>query len=162
MLFRSEAFTVLEKVEAQTIEDGQNKNTIPAFWARSHKDGTVATLLQQAADRRFVFGICYNNKFTDAQTFDYAIAALYGGGAVPAGFRVQEITARTWAVFPIIGAMPAAAQETWHKICAEFFPTSSYQPTYEMDVEAYTAGDMTAPDYKSEIWVPVTGKAELA
>ncbi len=161
-IVKKEAFTVLEKVERQYIDDGQNKNTVPAFWARSHKDGTVATLLQQAADRSFVFGVCYNNKFTDDKTFDYAIAALYGGGEIPEGFQLREIPARTWAVFPISGAMPAAAQKTWHKICTEFFPTSSYKPTYEMDVEAYTAGDMTAPDYQSEIWVPVTGKAELA
>lgn len=154
-IVKKEAFTVLEKVEQQTIEDEQNKNTIPAFWARSHKDGTVATLLQQAPDRSFIFGVCYNNPHTDSKTFDYAIAALYGGGIVPTGFRLREIPARTWAVFAITGAMPAAVQETWHKICAEFFPTSSYQPTYEMDVEAYTAGDMTAPDYRSEIWVPV-------
>ena len=40
----------------------------------------------------------------------------------------------------------------WRKIVTEFFPTSEYHPTYEMDIEAYTQGDMDAPDYRSEIW----------
>lgn len=40
----------------------------------------------------------------------------------------------------------------------EFFPTAAWEPTYEMDIEAYPAGDMSAADYHSEIWVPVVKK----
>lgn len=154
-IVKKEAFQVLEKVERQSIDDAQNKNTIPDFWTRAHTDGTVAALWEQASDRSFLLGICYDNEPTDSKTFLYSIAALYGGGTVPDGYRVTEIPERTWAVFPCRGAMPNAMQEAWHRICAEFFPTSGYQPTYEMTVEAYTAGDMASPDYKSEIWVPV-------
>lgn len=157
-IVKKEAFRVLEKTEQQSIDDAQNKNTIPDFWTRSHADGTVATLLSQTPDRGFVYGICYNNQPTDCKTFDYSIAALYGGGEVPEGYQVTEIPERTWAVFSVTGAMPDAVQEAWHKICAEFFPTAAYQPTYEMDIEAYTAGAMNSPDYKSEIWVPVVKK----
>ena len=149
------AFRVLEKVEAHSIDDGQNLNTIPDFWNRSRADGTVESLLRQTPDRSFLYGICYDNKPTDSKTFSYAIAALYGGGPVPEGFQVTEIPERTWLVFGCTGAMPEAIQETWHKICAEFFPTSAYQPTYELNIEAYSAGDMAAADYQSEIWVPV-------
>ena len=149
------AFRVLEKAQMQTIDDEKNENSIPDFWKRSHADGTVATLLQQAPDREFIFGICYDNQPKDCKTFEYAIAALYGGGEVPEGFRVGTVPERTWVVFPCTGRMPKAFQETWHRICAEFFPASQYTPTYEMNVEAYTAGDMSAPDYKSEIWVPI-------
>ncbi len=81
-----------------------------------------------------------------------------GSSPVPEGFTVNEIPARTWAVFPCTGAMPKAIQELWHRICAEFFPSSSYEPTYELDIEAYSDGDMTADDYRCEIRVPVTAK----
>lgn len=157
-IVKKEAFRVLEKVEPQRLDDGQNLNTIPEFWTRAHADGTVATLLQQTPDRTFIYGICYDNKPTDSKTFDYAIAVLYGGGPVPEGYQVTEIPERTWAVFGCTGPMPNAIQETWHKICAEFFPTSSYQPSYELNIEAYPAGVMTAADYQSEIWVPVEQK----
>lgn len=157
-IVKKEAFRVLEKVEPQRLDDGQNLNTIPEFWTRAHGDGTVSTLLQQTPDRTFLYGICYDNKPTDSKTFDYAIAALYGGGPVPEGYQVTEIPERTWAVFGCTGPMPNAIQETWHKICAEFFPTSSYQPIYELNIEAYPAGVMTAADYQSEIWVPVEQK----
>ena len=77
---------------------------------------------------------------------------------MPEGFTVTEIPKRTWIAFSVIGAMPDAIQQMWHRICSEFFPTSNYTPTFEMDIEAYTAGEMNSPDYKSEIWVPVVEK----
>lgn len=157
-IVKKEAFPVLERMEVQSIDDSRNRNTIPEFWVRARADGTVAALLRQTPDRSAVYGVCYNNEPTDHKTFEYSIAARYGGGEVPAGFRVTEIPERTWAVFPCRGAMPNAIQETWHKICAEFFPASGYRPTYEMNIEAYSAGDMTQADYKSEIWVPVEMK----
>ncbi len=58
----------------------------------------------------------------------------------------------------ITHTVPKAMQDMWHKIVSEFFPTSGYEPTYEMDIEAYTEGNMGSPDYRSEIWVPVIKK----
>lgn len=155
-IIKKEAFKVLEKVSSQSIDDAENKNTIPDFWTECHKNGTVSKLLSLAKDREYIFGICYGGDLTDKKTFDYGIAALYSEGTeIPDGFRVNEIPERSWIVFECIGAMPAAIQNTWHNICAEFFPSTDYEPTYEMDIEAYTAGVMTSPDYKSEIWVPI-------
>lgn len=155
-IVEKEAFKVLERVETHSIVRNENKNTIPEFWERAHRDGTVEKLLKQAEDNTYIFGICYGNTAQDDSTFEYAIAAKYTEGAeVPEGFRVQEIPARTWAVFECTGPMPQAIQDMFHRIVTEFFPSSGYQPTYEMDIEAYTAGSMTAEDYKSEIWVTI-------
>lgn len=77
---------------------------------------------------------------------------------IPLGFRKNTIPARSWAVFECIGSMPDAVQNTWRKIMSEFFPTSIYQPTFEMDIEAYTDGDMDSNDYRSEIWIPIIKK----
>lgn len=155
-LVEKKAFTVLEKVEAQEIDDSVNKNSISAFWERSHQNGTVKTLLEKATDKTFIFGICYNNAPTDKKTFDYSIAAICDKDIeIPQGFRINEIPERSWLVFDCIGPMPDAMQDLWHKITAEFFPTSDYIPTYEMDIEAYPAMNMNSEDYKSEVWIPV-------
>ncbi|MDE7195144.1 MAG: AraC family transcriptional regulator [Oscillospiraceae bacterium] len=155
-----ESFKVLEKAEEQSIEDDRNLNTIPQFWTRSHEDGTVKRLLELTVDRSYIFGICYGNSPSDKKTFDYSIAARvaedFKEEDVPEGFRLSEIPARTWVVFECVGAMPGAVQELWHRIITEFFPSSPYKPTYEMDIEAYTEGNMSLDTYKSEIWVPVT------
>lgn len=158
-IIEKEPFDIIEKVEAHTVEDSENAKSIPDFWTRSHNDGTVKTLLDTTTDRTYIFGVCYGNLPENAKTFDYSIAAKCDENTVvPKGFRKNTIPARTWAVFECKGAMPNAMQDMWHKIVSEFFPTSGYQPTYEMDIEAYTQGNMGSTDYRSGIWVPVVKK----
>ena len=155
-IVKKPAFWVLEKRTRQTVSENKNLRTIPEFWEKSRADGTVKTLLEQATDKKFVFGICYDNPHKDESTFDYSIAAVVDkSAAAPDGFRLTEIPERTWAIFECEGAMPNAIQELWQGICTEFFPSSSYEPTYEMDIEAYPDGDMSASDYRCEIWVPI-------
>lgn len=154
-----ESITVLEKVEQHTVAGEQNKNTIPDFWDRAHKDGTIDTLLKYTSDRSYIFGICYGNGHTDCEHFDYGIAVQCVPDTVaPEGYRVNTIPARTWVVSECVGAMPDAIQQLWHEMCSEFLPTSNYKPTYEMDIEAYPAGDMTASDYSSQIWIPIVNE----
>lgn len=154
-----ESFTVLEKVEQHMVASEQNKNTIPDFWDRVHKDGTIETLLQYASDRNYVFGICYGSGHTNCEHFDYGIAVQCASNTIaPKGYRVNTIPARTWIVSDCVGAMPDAIQQLWHEICSEFLPTSNYKPTYEMDIEAYPAGNMTSVDYKSQIWIPIVNE----
>lgn len=158
-IIEKEAFDIIEKVEAHTVEDSENAKSIPDFWTRLHNDGTVKKLLDITTDRTYIFGVCYGNLSENAKTFDYSIAAKCNKNTVvPEGFRMNTIPARTWAVFECKGAMPNTIQDMWHKIVSEFFPTSGYQPTYEMDIEAYTEGNMGSSDYRSEIWVPVIKK----
>lgn len=150
------AFKVFGKTETHSIDENQNNNTIPAFWDRVHSTGVIETLLKNASDKTYIFGICYGNTRTSQKTFDYSIAVECDGNiTVPDGYSVKEIPARKWVVAECTGAMPEAIQKLWHEICTEFFPTSEYRPTYEMDIEAYPAGDMTSPDYKSQIWIPI-------
>ncbi len=156
-IIKKEAFRVLEKVETHSIVDEANKNTIPEFWSRAKADGTVDTLIDALADGETdILGICYGNTPTDSKTFEYSIAAVCDEDqSAPAGFRIKEIPARTWAVFECVGPMPEAIQQTWHKIITEFFPSSDYEPTYEMDIEVYPDGDMSDADYRSRILVAI-------
>lgn len=155
-IVKKSAFTLLQRVERHSVDDSLNRNSIPEFWTRVKEDGTVGTLLENAEDKTFLFGVCYGNDRSDEKTFEYAIGVCCRAeGEAPAGFKKREIPAGEWAVFGCVGAMPDAVQQTWHKICSEFFPLSGYQPTYEMDIEAYPDGDMNSSDYSCEIWVPV-------
>lgn len=158
-IVEKEAFEIIEKVEAHSIENETNSKSIPDFWTRSHNDGTVKELFENATDNTFIFGVCYGNNSDSAKTFNYSIGAICDENTiVPKGFRKNTIPARTWAIFECKGAMPKAIQDMWHKITAEFFPTSGYEPTCEMDIEAYTEGDMGSENYRSEIWIPVVKK----
>ena len=158
-IVEKEAFDIIEKVETHTVDNSENAKSIPDFWTRSHNNSTIKTLSELTTDRTYIFGVCYGNLHENAKTFDYSIAAKCNENTdIPEGFRKSTIPARTWAVFECKGAMPNAMQDMWHKIVSEFFPTSGYQPTYEMDIEVYTEGNMGSSDYRSEIWVPVIKK----
>jgi AraC family transcriptional regulator len=116
-------------------------------------------LLKNAVDCSYVFGICYGNGHTDCERFNYSIAVHCDSDTVvPKGYQVNTIPARTWVVAECVGAMPEAIQQLWHEICSEFFPTSNYKPTYEMDIEAYPTGNMTSSDYRSQIWIPIVNE----
>lgn len=51
--------------------------------------------------------------------------------------------------------MPTAMAEIWGRIFSEWFPTSGYEHAEAPEVEWYSKGDLSATDYKSEIWIPV-------
>lgn len=150
------AFKVIGKTETHSIDESQNKNTMPDFWGKAHRTGIIETLLKNASDKTYVFGICYGNTHTNKKNFDYSIAVECDENiTVPEGYTVNEIPERTWIVAECTGAMPGAIQKLWHEICTEFFPASEYRPTYEMDIEAYPTGDMTSSDYRCQIWIPI-------
>lgn len=154
-----ESFEVIERVETHSTEYDNNLKSIPDFWARAGSDGTIAKLSELTCDKKYVFGICYASESKDSKEFDYSIAVQFEKNTeVPKGYRKSTIGAKTWVVFECVGAMPNAIQDLWKRIVTEFFPVSSYKPTYEMDIEAYTDGDMDSPEYRSEIWIPVEKK----
>lgn len=158
-IVEKEAFEVIEKMEIHTTENGANLKSVPAFWGRANADGTSDKLLSLASDKTYLFGICYANKNENEKTFEYSIAAACDKDTpIPQGYRRNFIPARTWAVFACVGAMPNAIQDTWKKICTEFFPHSAYQPTRELDIEAYPDGDVSSTEYRCEIWLPVEKK----
>ena len=158
-IIEKKSFTVLEKVERFTVENGANYREIPKFWDRANEDGTVDTLLKYASDTTFVFGVCYGTTTKEDPTFEYSIAVQCEADTpVPEGFRRTTLPARTWATFGEKGKMPDAIQNMWKKILTEFFPTSGYISTREFDIEAYPDGDTNSPDYYSEIWLPVVKK----
>lgn len=152
-----DAFRVMEKVRSFTTKGGENLEKIPKFWAQANHDGTIRTLCTYGGCSDFagrILGICYGDGCTGE--FSYSIASGYDGATpAPAGFRIHEIPARTWAIFKCKGAMPAAIQILWRKIFTEFFPASEYIPKNDIDFEVYPDGDTASPDYESEIWIAV-------
>ena len=151
----SSAFCVLQKAEPQSTVAEQNLRSIPDFWGRAAKDGTFPILFSHMTEPQALLGICWAEA-PQSTDFSYGIGAVCAPDCVaPADFSLRSVPARTWAVFPCRGAMPDAIQQLWQRIGSEFFPTSGYRPTGELDIEVYPEGDMHAPDYASEIWVPV-------
>lgn len=73
----------------------------------------------------------------------------------PDGFVQLEVPASTWAVFESVGPFPDTLQETWGRIYAEWFPSTSYESTGGPEILWNEHYDLTSPDFRSEIWIPV-------
>jgi len=102
-----------------------------------------------------VLGVCAD---MHDNGFDYWIAAATTKEC-PAGFEKLDIPAARWIVFEITGAIPKAIQDGCHYILFnEWLPLSGYKHANAPKLEWYSVGDMSSPDYKSEIWIPIIKK----
>ena len=105
------------------------------------------------------YGVCIDDAGGDR--FRYLVAGRYTGGEVSAGMELYEFPRGDWAVFPCVGPIPEALQALNTRIFKEWLPNN---PEYELSgsatVEWYDCvnGEMTDPDYRSAIWIPVKKK----
>ena len=153
-IIKKSAFKVIEKVSIHTTKNGENTRSVPAFWDKSHADGTIKTLEALASGDTYLYGICYDNPVKE--DFEYSIAAV-SELEPPVGYRKNVIPELTWAVFPCKGAVSHSINDTWKEII-EFFKTSQYESLRKMDMEVYPDGDTDSEDYYCEIWVAVVEK----
>lgn len=74
------------------------------------------------------------------------------------GFAQLEVSASTWAVFTAVGSFPSALQEIWGRIYSEWFPSSEYELSEGPEMLWNEQKDVTSPQFKSEIWIPIKKK----
>ncbi|WP_339314956.1 GyrI-like domain-containing protein [Paenibacillus sp. FSL R10-2734] len=73
-------------------------------------------------------------------------------------FAQLEVSASTWAVFTAVGPFPSALQEIWGRIYSEWFPSSEYELSEGPEMLWNEHKDVTSPQFKSEIWIPIKKK----
>lgn len=73
----------------------------------------------------------------------------------PANLTQLKVSASTWAVFEAVGPFPAALQDIWGRIYAEWFPASNYEQAEGPEILWNENKDVSSPTFKSEIWIPV-------
>lgn len=156
-IMKKEAFKIIAKEQRfEKIEDVQGRSDIPAFWTQCHGDGTVKYLSESCKKDGVlggcVVGMCMEDS-TVVKDFPYLIGAEYAGGDVPDGYRTVDVPAAEWAVFKIDSLSPESIQQAWHRVFAEFFPSSPYKPAGNFDLEVYPTDS-----YRGEIWISVEKK----
>ncbi|MDU0200067.1 AraC family transcriptional regulator [Paenibacillus sp. PFR10] len=76
----------------------------------------------------------------------------------PDYLAVLEVPASSWAVFEAVGPFPETLQQVWGRIYAEWFPSSSYEQVDGPEILWNESKDVTSPNFRSEIWIPVSKK----
>ena len=142
-----EAFKVIGA--AREFNNDTSYAEIPKYWCEHFQSGNGKYICG-------MFGICCNHA-SDSKLFNYMIAdCAEGKEEIPDGFATMEIPAKTWAIFPVKGAMPKALQDVSGKIWSEWLPNCrEYELDGNLNIEMYSDGDTNSADYYSEVWIPV-------
>ncbi|MBK5450566.1 AraC family transcriptional regulator [Bacillus sp. TH22] len=76
----------------------------------------------------------------------------------PEQFKQLEVAASTWAIFEAVGPFPDALQNVWGRIYSEWFPSSNYELAKGPEILWNESKDVSSPNFRSEIWVPILKK----
>ncbi|MEG7845526.1 AraC family transcriptional regulator [Bacillus mobilis] len=76
----------------------------------------------------------------------------------PEQFAQLEVAASTWAIFEAVGPFPETLQNVWGRIYSEWFPSSNYELAKGPEILWNEQKDISSPNFKSEIWIPVLKK----
>jgi AraC family transcriptional regulator len=154
-IVENESFKVVGVKRVFSSEIGENLAGIPNMWDDVHADGTNDLLFTlNNGQIKGVLGVCVDKRSSGSPQMDYWIGTDHKGDT-PEGLLELEIPASKWGVFEVHGAMPEAMQNTWKQIISEWFPSSHYQHAGMPDLEVYSYGNRSSPDYYSEIWIPL-------
>lgn len=76
----------------------------------------------------------------------------------PENLTKPEVEPISWAVFEAIGPFPDTLQNIWGRIYSEWFPTANYEQAEGPEILWNEHKDVTSPNFKSEIWIPIRKK----
>ncbi|HDR4317807.1 AraC family transcriptional regulator [Bacillus anthracis] len=76
----------------------------------------------------------------------------------PEQFAQLEVAASTRAIFEAVGPFPETLQNVWGRIYSEWFPSSNYELAEGPEILWNEQKDISSPNFKSEIWIPVLKK----
>lgn len=156
-IIEKESFRVVGKKVTVHNRDEESFKIIPSFCQTCAEDGTLAQLEALGVDEMGVMGICANFR-ENGEVFDYYEAVTDTGKTIPEEMETLDVPRSTWAVFESVGPIPKAIQDVWKRIFSEWFPSSPYEHANAPEIEVYEKGDMTKPDYRSYVWIPVIKK----
>jgi AraC family transcriptional regulator len=136
-----------------TLENAGQKAT--EFWAYLNEDGGKrihdVLALMDGSEPQALLGV----SFCDDGEFSGYLVGVATSAPCPDGMEERVVPAATYAVFDCTGPMPDAMQALQHRILAEWLPSSGYEWASKSDLELYFGPNMTAEDYKSQVWLPI-------
>ncbi|WP_455716893.1 AraC family transcriptional regulator [Anaerosporobacter sp.] len=147
---KKDSFVVVGVKQRFSHVDGLGEN-IGKMWSETPQE----TISQIAELGDGLVGV-YSGMYED-NTTDYYIATITEKDS-PKTLCELVIPSLTWAIFEVVGPMPTAMADIWGRIFSKWFPTSGYEHAEAPEIEWYSNGDMSASDYKSEIWIPIIKK----
>jgi AraC family transcriptional regulator len=155
-----EAFSIVGiKKRVPIIFNGINPE-ITAMW--KSLDNEAIRKLKELSNVEPLGLLSASTNFSDGRMEENGELDHYIGVATtqecPLDFAKLEVSHSTWAVFTAVGPFPDTLQDVWGRIYSEWFPSSTYELAEGPEILWNESKDITSPNFKSEIWVPVSKK----
>lgn len=103
------------------------------------------------------FGTCFNYI---PEPHDFSYMAGYDvrspEEALALGLEVLDVPEAEYAIVELTGPVPQNIHQGWQFVMNEYFPAHGLKHAGTPDHEYYFMGDMSSPDYKMELWVPIS------
>lgn len=152
-----EAFSIIGiKKRVPIIFNGVNPE-IAAMW--QSLNGEMITKLKELSNVEPLGIVSASVNFSEGRMEEKGELDHYIGVATtkecPDNLTQLEVPASTWAVFESVGPFPETLQNIWGRIYSEWFPSSNYEQAKGPEILWNENKDVTSPNFKSEIWIPV-------
>ncbi|MDR1541936.1 MAG: AraC family transcriptional regulator [Clostridiales bacterium] len=163
-IVEKEAFFIAGiKKRIPLIYEGKNPH-MDSMWASLTIDDF--TELKQLSNVEPTGILCVSANFTEGRFLaegDYVdeYIGVATTKVAPNRWEILSIDACTWAAFTTVGEFPKTLQDTWARIFTEWFPTSGYESTGGPEILWNESPNTTKPDYKSELWIPITKGSQI-
>lgn len=136
--------------------DNIESSSCPAVWDRLYEKYDRDTLSRLGNGQSY--GMCFDVE--NPSRINY-MACYHVGDISKAremGLEVREIKEAEYAILSLKGPVPSCIHEGWKYAMEVFLPEQGYMHAGTPDFEVYSEGDMYSPDYKMELWIPLSKK----
>lgn len=161
-------FTVIGFSIVIEHEDGPQK--CPEFWgeyarrfARLFRTMKPETPEEQAVLDNGIgqYAVCRCLKSEGkGDAFEYMICGEYKGGPVPEDMKLLTLPESDWAEFRCKGALPKSLQDLYDAAYGIWLKAHPEYQEFGIDIESYTPGDPSSPDYECSLILPVKKAAD--
>ena len=152
------------------IKSGEGNTKCPEFWDKEYTRRFARlfqTMKPETPEEQAVFdnrigqyAVCRCLKSEGRNEFEYMICGEYLGGAVPESMKLLTIPESDWVEFRRKGALQNSLQELY---AAAYGVWLKAHPEYQglgIDIESYSPGDPSDPDYEFALILPVKKSGE--
>ena len=146
---KKQAFTV-----AGVNEQSINSSLCPSVWDKLYEKYSHDELASLKNGQSV--GVCHDVE--NPSTINYMAGYIVNDvdKARSMGLDVLEVDEAEYAVVELTGSVPDCIHTGWKYAMEVFFPEHGYVHSGKPDIEYYYEGDMHSPDYKMELWIPIT------
>lgn len=125
--------------------DLETKEEIPAFWDEIKETGKIKEINDNYTKN--IVGVCIGEN--GSKQYKYGIGRILENNdkGITDG-EIIKVNKSKWVIFSMQGQRAEDINKLWERIYKEYFPTSEYKQSMNIDFELYD-------DKNTEIWIPI-------